>query len=408
MRTSILSLLAVSALLCLSGCGNPEAVEDGTFRSGYVPSPQLIEGLADTPPAGELITIEPGGDTICSRGTPYRFFVRGGDSRRIVFDFAGGGACWDARTCSVADAIFAPDVPSQEAIERYYDEMRAAGIYEQSNPDNPIQGWTIVHLPYCTGDVHWGNALGVYDDGSVLVEHRGLVNARTTLAWAFDRYPDVEEILITGCSAGSYGSIGHSPWIADYYERNGGLENTKVSVLADSGAGIISDDFFRNSFPNWNAEEAVPEWIDGLGNVDVLQLDIVDLYTKVANHYPNARYAQYNAAFDADQEFFYEAMGGDPAEWSPKMSNSLRQIRSEADNFRYYLATGAVHCIHPYAMMYQRSTEGVDYASWLKQLISGDNLPSDVDCANGDCSADPICSACAMGGDGNWCRWCDR
>jgi hypothetical protein len=307
----------------------------------------------------------------------------------------------------VADAIFSPEAPEQAQIEAYYDQMNTAGIYDHANPENPIQGWTVVHLPYCTGDVHWGNALGVYDNGAVLVEHRGLVNARTALAWAFDRYPDVEEIFITGCSAGAYGSIGHSPWIADYYDRVGGLDNTTVSVLADSGAGIISDDFFMNSFPNWKAEEALPEWIEGLGNVNVFDLDITDLYTKAAKAYPKARFAQYNSAFDADQEFFYEAMGGDPAEWSPKMMGSIQSIRSQVDNFRYYQATGSVHCIHPYAMMYQRDTQGVKYTSWLKELISGPTLPDDVICSGAGCSDDPICNACAMGGDGNWCRWCD-
>lgn len=169
--------------------------------------------------------------------------MRGGDPKRLVLDFAGGGACWNETTCSVQDAIFSPEAPEQSTIEEYYDQMDAAGLYDQTQSDNPVAGWTMMHLPYCTGDVHWGNALGVYDNGGLLVEHRGLVNARTALAWAFDRYPELEQIFVTGCSAGAYGSIGHSPWIADYYDRVRGPGQINISVLADSGAGIISDDF---------------------------------------------------------------------------------------------------------------------------------------------------------------------
>src|SRR5688500_18322802 len=45
--------------------------------------------------------IEPGGDTICSDGSPYRFFVHPGDPARLLFEFEGGGACWSAETCAM-------------------------------------------------------------------------------------------------------------------------------------------------------------------------------------------------------------------------------------------------------------------------------------------------------------------
>ncbi len=39
----------------------------------------------------------PGG--VCSDGSPYRFYVSPGDPKKVVIDFQGGGACWDAATC---------------------------------------------------------------------------------------------------------------------------------------------------------------------------------------------------------------------------------------------------------------------------------------------------------------------
>ena len=50
--------------------------------------------------------IEPGGDTICSRGQPWAFFFRPGVVNKLVVEFQGGGACWNYPTCSVADMIF--------------------------------------------------------------------------------------------------------------------------------------------------------------------------------------------------------------------------------------------------------------------------------------------------------------
>ncbi|NIW24923.1 MAG: hypothetical protein GWN29_10345, partial [Gammaproteobacteria bacterium] len=39
-------------------------------------------------------TINPGGDTMCVYGTPYGFFVRPDDPRKLLVTFPGGGACW--------------------------------------------------------------------------------------------------------------------------------------------------------------------------------------------------------------------------------------------------------------------------------------------------------------------------
>ena len=37
--------------------------------------------------------VEPGGDTICSRGQPWAFFFRPGVVNKLVVEFQGGGAC---------------------------------------------------------------------------------------------------------------------------------------------------------------------------------------------------------------------------------------------------------------------------------------------------------------------------
>ena len=63
----------------------------------------LLVGCAtsDTPPADPFAgmsetwnAIEPGGDTLCSDGTPYRFFVHPGNTTKLMVYFEGGGACW--------------------------------------------------------------------------------------------------------------------------------------------------------------------------------------------------------------------------------------------------------------------------------------------------------------------------
>jgi hypothetical protein len=389
--------------LALVGCGSDDSEDPkggtggaggtggGTGGSGG------SAGALPVPAPGEFLTVEPGEPTICSRGTPFRFFVAGGDPKKLVVDFRGGGACWNAVTCSIADAIFSPEAPTEAAAKAFI-EAGAAGIYKLEDAANPVAGHTLVHIPYCTGDVHWGDATVDYSP-SLKIHHKGFVNVTVVLDWIFARY-EPEEILITGCSAGAYGAIGHSPRIADRYP------NATIRVLADSGCGIVSDEFFQESFPNWNAQ--IPQ-IPGLIGKDILTLTIVDLYSAIAAHYPNARFAQQTSAFDKDQTSYFTAMGGAEADWSPQMMASLTAISTNApDNFRYYMSPGPLHCLHPYDSMYTRASESVEYTQWLTDLMHAPSAPASVTCTATSCKQDPVCEAC-LGGTltAPECSWCD-
>lgn len=381
------------------GCGDDSGGSNGPGAED--PAPKF------PPPApGALETVEPGGETICSRGTPYRFFAFGGDPERLVLDFEGGGACWNELTCSVAGAIFAEEAASTADVEAVRDHPDLGGIYRLDDAANPLMGWSLVHIPYCTGDVHWGDATHQYTEDNT-IQHRGRQNVRAVFDWVADRYPAPDQILVTGCSAGAYGAIGYASWVAERWP------DAEVTVLADSGAGIITDTFFADSFPNWNALPTLQEHLPELAAADLSDLSIEDLYLATARAYPKMRIAQYNTAFDKDQTFYYTAMGGG-SDWSERMRATVSTIASGADNFRHYLAPGQVHCIHPYRIFYEResgpSDAPMDYVTWLDELINGAATPPSVICDGDGCMQDSVCDACAASDNpttGLVCRWCD-
>jgi len=358
-RHSVIPTSLLCLPLCLvvaTGCGG-----DDDETTAEPAAPTLPEGLE--PGWNEIL---PGGDTICSRGSAYAFFVRPGTVNRVIIDFIGGGACWDEVTCSVADAIFTPDV---ENVRAYVATDDPHGIYDHDHPENPFADWYHVVIPYCTGDIHWGDNVTTYGSGAseVTINHKGAVNSRAVLEWIYEGFSAPEQIVVTGCSAGSYGSAMWAPHIARHYP------SSQIVQLGDSGAGVITDDFFQESFPAWSAEGAFPNWIDALDpdQVSLVEQELADLYVGVANYYPDHQFAQYNTAFDENQTFYFTAMGGsDAAEWSARMHASIADIEARADTFVSFIASGEQHCIIPYDNFYTVNVDGVRLVDWVDDLLA--------------------------------------
>ena len=202
-----------------------------------------------------------------------------------------------------------------------------------------------------------------------------------------------------GCSAGAYGAILHSAYITQRYP------DADLSVLADSGAGIITDSFLKNSLPNWNAQASLPD-IKAL-QVPIDQLTLGDLYVALAEKYPNNRYAQTATAYDADQIFFFSAMGGQAADWPTRFRSSLKTLTDRLGNFTSYVPPGSMHCVTPYDILYRREVNGVKLSSWVEQLATG-TLPAPVACEGNACCSDPVCDACTgTASDPRYCRFCE-
>ena len=333
-------------------------------------NPEIVEH------ADGWLEVRPGGETLCARGGEYAYFVRPGDPEKVVLEFQGGGACWDDMTCSVAGAIFNEDIENTRSAVGMYRQ----GIYDHDNPDNPFKGWTHVMVPYCTGDVHWGNADSTYGQGDneFTIHHRGYVNALSAVEWIGHEIEAPSKIAVTGCSAGGYGSIVWSAWMMETYP------DANVYQFSDSAAGIITEQFFAASFPTWGVQNAFPAWIPELdmSMVDYLDLDLTDVYEIIGNHYPNDRVSQYNTALDKTQIFFYEAMNGNGGanEWTERMSESMFKIKQATPNFNSYLAPGDVHCTIPIGDFYTREVNGVRVVDWLKNYLDEDSEVEDVMC----------------------------
>jgi hypothetical protein len=240
-----------------------------------------------------------------------------------------------------------------------------------------------VFIPYCTGDVHWGDSVTTYPpEGSnpeIVINHKGQANTRAVLDWVYERFSKPESVFVTGMSAGSYGSIAWAPHIMEHYP------DSYVAQVGDCGAGVITETFFEDSFPAWNAQAVIPDWIEGL-DVPLSELALEDLYIEAANHYPDNFFGQYNTHDDENQRFFFEAMGGEPGEWSPRMRAKIDAIIAGAPTFRSFIAGGTEHVVLAKPEFYTYQADGVRVRDWFADIAEGKPVDN-VDC--GDNCAEP-------------------
>ena len=337
----------------------------------------LLAGAAGAAAQDQWETVVPGGDTLCSDGSPYRFFVHRGDPAKLLIEFEGGGACWSAATCD-AD-VYNRTVLSDPEAARRAGQMQ--GIYDRSNPENPLKDYTHVYIPYCTGDLHWGSADTAYTSGTgqtLVIRHRGAINATSALNWAVQNVPAPAQVTVAGCSAGGYGAALWSARIGQAFP------GARMVEFADSAAGVVPDGFFGTLSPVWNVSAVWPSFVPDLApdRLDMASLTLPRPYASLSAFQPTARYFQFNTRADSVQTFFYvlakgSVTGSEFAEWSAKMLSNVDQMSAGDPNFRAYLAPGSDHCIINKASFYTQQVGGRRFSDWVGSLLAG-NDPGQV------------------------------
>src|SRR4029450_8228733 len=113
--------------------------------------------------------------TVCGNGSQYRFYVYDSPTcNTLLIEFEGGGACWDYATCSGQAGILGAAHPNgipNDYIHEFQPQYVSPPV-NRADPGIPgrpkkniaTNGFDMVYVPYCTGDVHIGNAVRTYTD----------------------------------------------------------------------------------------------------------------------------------------------------------------------------------------------------------------------------------------------------
>jgi hypothetical protein len=295
--------------------------------------------------------------------------VRPADLARVVLYFAGGGACWDAATCAFTE----DDATTYDwnITEGDHPAFRN-GIFELSNPDNPLAGYSFVYVPYCTGDLHLGDVTREYSP-ELTVEHNGLANGTTALAYLTEHYPDAGRVVVAGVSAGSVATPVYAGLLSD------ALPDTQITVLADS-SGAYPDDPETNSqiLGQWGLFETMPQWEVNNG-LTAQDWGIPRFWVQAGLHDPKMVMARFDYAFDEVQMEYMARVGLDTSNLNAAITANEAAIEEAGVVQHSYTAPGAQHTIINNEAFYTMAVNGVKLLEWVEALLAGEPL-DDIHC----------------------------
>jgi hypothetical protein len=337
-------------------------------------SPETTEATPTTEPTpttegvitvGEWTAIPGGDDCRCSDGSPFELWERPADPTRVVLYFQGGGACFSAETCGPDSETFTRNLNAGVAPD-------FRGIFDETNPENPLAGHSIVYVPYCTGDVHLGDRVTEYSD-TVTIDHNGFPNARKGLDTVLANYPDVEQLVVMGASAGSIPTPAFAGLAADV------LTDAEIVTFGDSSAAYPDVPALNAGIGAlWGVLENVPDWPvnEGLTPED---WSFPGLYVQAGTQHPDITFARFDYAYDEVQAGFAALAGIQADDLVTFIDQTEADIEAAGVPVASYVAPGDAHTILMGDEFYDMEVEGVRLVDFLTTLVAGD-VPADVRC----------------------------
>lgn len=252
------------------------AGSDDIFRSGFESLP--IVAPVDT------WTWVPFADAFCGNNSSTGIGInQSSTGNRVLVFLNGGGACWDATTCITLQT--AANFNTGFGPNEFNALLPALGssFFDRTSATNPFRNYHYVFVPYCTGDLHFGNTPAISYAGNPR-SHLGYRNLGAFLERIRATFPTTARVYLAGSSGGGFGAALNWTRVQQFYG------NTRVDMIDDSGqfmpSAIVpptnSNEMLR--FANWNLASTLPAgcsscFSDGLDHI----------YTYNATTLPNNR-----------------------------------------------------------------------------------------------------------------------
>ncbi|WP_161992011.1 pectin acetylesterase-family hydrolase [Flagellimonas algicola] len=363
MKTSILSMgsLLILSLCCERSEGQNKAASNETNTIVQELQKLSLDKYFNIQPSEKKINeINPDWDNYyyntddcrCIFGTEYYTAVKHKSeaSKNVIFYMQGGGACWPG-VDECKTEISSEDVGYVDGLGYVI--------------DGSLNDWNTVFAPYCDGSVHSGDNAADYDnDGEEDHWFWGFRSTSAAVALTKKLYPDVDKMLITGCSAGGYGTIFATMLLRLQYP------DTQFYVLNESGPGLQdpADQTTKKLVQEtWKYDAFMPD------NCAECKDQMMYLYDWMLRYDSNLKIGLYSSYKD-------EVIGEDYLRMTPDSYSSLLlstsgKIQAKNPNrFKRFFINGSSHCVESW----KYKVKGVNLTQWVEQLVNDDSSWSDL------------------------------
>lgn len=377
-------LLAGVASAALVGCGDDTSSSGGNGGGTGTAGNSATGGNATaggggqgggsslTPEAWNWVDIE---GSECLNGTPTGIGVNPSTtSDNIVFFLQGGNACFNFASCVVTAnpngydkaAFEAKDLPSLETID----------WMDRSNPANPLKDYTYVYIPYCSGDLHAGDADDVMV-GNKARQFHGYRNVGLAVDFIKPLFPSAEKVLLTGVSAGGFGAALNYDRVATAFGPN-----VKTTLIDDCGPPMgdpyVPTCLQKHFKDTWGLDKTLPADCTGC-TTDNFVPAYVDY---ILNKYPERSIGLISSEQDATIRSFMSFglnncsnINGGPTDYDPLQYTAgledLRDNVATSGRFALFLVPGDEHVFLDNGIG-AVTTGGVKLEDWISDAIAED------------------------------------
>ncbi len=342
---------------------------------------------------------------LCRDGSPAGYYLREGTVPNLLIFLNGGGVCYDDFFCAINPSNVEYSLPGENLAGATMElilgmllpvrqEAPDEGIFLR-DPRNPVADWSMVFVPYCTGDVH----AGTRPDGTVVTsvllppqQFVGYHNLGLFYRSFGGDYMNTETVLLAGSSAGGFGAL------LNYDRTQEFFQNSRVLAITDSGIP------FRDQYLEPCLQQ---NWRDLFGLDAMLPPDCTGCFNDdggglaegLGEYMFHQKYAgrMLGGGISSDQDqiikLFYSAglndcttitaleavaaimlLGSYPLDRYPAGLNDFLDNVAGRQNVGSYLISGDLHQHLFRARYYEQNGVGRTIAEWVGDLLGGQSV----------------------------------
>ena len=367
------NFLSIVLIILVTSC---DSNDDSNTQDDNIPQSTQLEDIAQNNPNSPQWVAN---EDIKSRNGDamgYGVILNPSSDKLLIF-LDGGGACYNQITCSGN-----LDSYTENDFNIRFSNNNALIISQSSS--NQFAGWNFVFVPYATGDVHSGSntSANVPNGGPSNQEMVGFNNINiifNELKTYFDSQNGLSEIVLSGSSAGGYGTLLNTIQLANIFGTT-----TPTTVIDDSGPIFTNNDILTDCLATqwtnlWLLDSNIPADVDTIVQ-NTYSFNIQKIYEYLALKYPNFNFGLMSTYEDQVIRGFY-SFGKDNCAPIPstlvtgiEFRNELLDLKQSVldnhSNWKVFYINGSGHTFLGSPTLNQ-TVNGTTLNQWIQDLRNG-------------------------------------